>query len=92
MTSELPRQIRELMESRAHPITPGEITARGRTAAASSLRPAPDRPRVIRARVRLGWAVAVAAAVVAVGSAGVISAVQLMRAGHPAGPPTARPS
>ena len=92
MTSELPGQIRELMESRAHPITPGEITARGRTAAASSLRPAPDRPRVIRARVRLGWAAAVAAAVVAVGSAGAISAVQLMRAGHPAGPPTARPT
>ena len=92
MTSELPGQIRELMESRAHPITPGEITARGRTAAASSLRPAPDRPRVIRARVRLGWAAAVAAAVVAVGCAGAISAIQLMTAGRPAGPPTARPT
>ena len=92
MAPELPGQIRELMESRAHPITPGEITARAHPAAAPSLRPAADRPRVIRAKTRLGWAVAVAAAVVAVGSAGVISAVQLMRAGHPAGPPTARPT
>ena len=92
MTSELPGQIRELMESRAHPITPGEITVRAHTAAAPSLRPAMDRPRVIRAKVRLGWAAAVAAAVVAVGSAGAISAVQLMTAGRPAGPPTARPT
>jgi len=92
MTSDLPGQIRELMESRAHPITPGEITARAHTAAASSLRSAADRPRVIRAKVRLGWAAAVAAAVVAVGSAGAISALQLMTAGHPAGPPTARPT
>jgi len=92
MTSELPGQIRELMESRAHPITPGEIIARAHTAAASSLRPAADRPRVIRAKVRLGWAAAVAAAVVAVGSAGAISALHLMTAGRPAGPPAARPT
>ena len=92
MTSELPGQIRELMESRAHPITPGEITVRAHTAAAPSLRPAMDRPRVIRAKVRLGWAAAVAAAVVAVGCAGAISAIQLMTAGRPAGPPTARPT
>jgi len=89
MTSELPGQIRELMESRAHPITPGEITARAHTAAASSSRPAADRPMVIRAKVRLGWAAAV---VVAVGCAGVIGAVQLMTAGRPAGLPTARPT
>lgn len=92
MTSELPGRIRELIESRAHPITPGEITARAHAAAASSLRPAADRPGVNRAKVRLGWAAAVAAAFVAVGCAGVISAVQLMTAGRPAGPPTARPT
>jgi len=42
--------------------------------------------------VRLGWAAAIAVAVIAVGSAGAISAVQLMAAGRPARPSAVRPT
>ncbi len=105
MTTELAKQIRDLIDARARPITLSEITARARTVPVSSFHPAPAHPAPAhpaparpapaapaRSRLRLGWAAAVAAAAVAVGSTGAITAGQLAAAGHPAGPPAARPA
>ena len=55
-------------------------------------RPGLARSGLTRPKVRLGWAAAIAVAVIAVGSAGAISAVQLMAAGRPARPSAVRPT
>src|SRR5215470_81248 len=99
MTAELPPQIRELIDTRAQPITLSEITARAHTSPASSLGPPGAqvhsglaRGGLTRPKVRFGWVAALAAGVVAVGGAGAIGAAQLMAAGRPAAPPTVRPT
>ncbi len=107
MTADLAPQIRELIDTGAQPITLSEITARAVIAPSCApaqagnrpgvgrpglARPSLARPGLTRPTVRFGWAAAVAAAVVAVGSAGAISAVQFMAAGRPASPPVVRPA
>jgi hypothetical protein len=86
VTTELTGQIRELIDTGAGPITLSEITARRRAAPVPEFRPAPA-----RTRVRLGWAAAVAAAAVVVGSTGAITAAQLA-AGRAAAPSAGRPA
>jgi hypothetical protein len=87
MATDLAEEIRGLIGTGARPITLSEITAPPRTAPAPSFRPAPA-----RLRLRLGWAAAVVAAVVAVGSTGVITATELAAGGHAAGPRAGRPA
>jgi hypothetical protein len=86
VTTELTGQIRELIDTGARPITLSEISARRHAAPVPEFRPAPA-----RTRVRLGWAAAVAAAAVVVGSTGAITAGQLA-AGRAAPPSAARPA
>jgi len=82
MATDLAEKIRELIGAGARPITLSEITAPPRTAPAPSFRP----------RLRLSWAAAVVAAVVAVGSTGAITATELAAGGHAAGPRAGRPA
>lgn len=81
MATDLAEEIREFIGAGARPITLSEITARAGTAPVPLFRPASA-----RARLRLGWAAAVVAAVVAVGGTGAITATELAAGGHAAGP------
>ena len=84
VTAELAKQIRALIDAGARPVSLSEITAR---AGERSPDPASTRPRL-----RLGWAAAVAAGILAVGGAGAFTAAQFTSAGHAAVPTAKRDS
>ena len=79
MTTELARQVRELIDAGARPVSLSEITDRAR---ARSPRPALARPNL-----RLGWAAAVVACAIAAGCVGAITFGRLSVAGPLAGQP-----
>ena len=81
MTVDLAKQIRELIDAGARPISPGEIAARARLSVPSY------QPGLARPGLHLGWAAAVVAGAVAVGCAGAISFSRLTEPGHLAGHP-----
>jgi hypothetical protein len=83
MTTDLAKQLRELIDGGARPVSLSEITARARD---RSRRPAPARPGL-----RLGWAAAVVAGAVAAGCVGAITFGRLTVPGHAAAHP-ARPA
>jgi hypothetical protein len=85
MTAELAKQIRELIDANARPISLSEITARAHSPEA------PCRPGLVRPKLRLGLAAAVVAGAVAAGCVGAISFGRLSVPGHLAGRP-ARPA
>jgi hypothetical protein len=78
VATELAKQVRALIDAGARPVSLSEITARARERS-------PD-PALGRPRLRLGWAAAVAAGILAVGGAGAFTAAQFASAGHAAAP------
>ena len=84
MTADLAKQIRELIDAGARPISLSEITARARERSPG--------PAFAPPRLRLGWAAAVAAGILAVGGAGAFTAAQFTSAGHAAAPTAKRDS
>jgi hypothetical protein len=84
VATELAKQVRALIDAGARPLSLSEITARARERSPG--------PAFARPRLRLGWAAAVAAGVLAVGGAGAVTAALFASAGHAAAPTAKRGS